>query len=137
MLTLLLAVAALATAPSPSLVDCPRTLAVEQKPVETPEGWSAADDGSPHRLDQVTFFDGPPADLASLVYDDEATAEKEWTGIWHFEPNPRGFWIACAYSGTSVVLSRRLPAEVKECRVTYEKEGGEEPVGEVKRIDCR
>ena len=137
MFSILLAVAALATAPSPSLVDCPRTLAVEQKPLEVPAGWSAADDGSPHRLAQVTFFDGLPAELASLVYDDEASAEKEWTGIWHFEPNPRGYWIACAYSGTSVVLSRRLPAEVKVCRVTYEKESREGPVGEIERIDCR
>ncbi len=137
MLSILLAIAALAAAPTPSLVDCPRTLAVEQKPRETPAGWSAADNGSPHRLDQVTFFDGPPAELASLVYDEEASAEKEWTGIWHFEPSPRGFWIACAYSGTSIVLSRRLPAEVKVCRVTYEKEGREGAVGEIRKIDCR
>lgn len=136
MLTVLLALAALATAPSPSLVDCPRTLAVEQK-ATAPPGWSAADDGSPHRLAGVTFFDGPPADLASLKYDDEASAEKEWTGIWHFEPNPRGFWITCTYSGTSIVLSRRLPAEVKVCRVTYEKGSREGPVGDIKRIDCR
>jgi hypothetical protein len=49
----------------------------------------------------------------------EASAGEEWTGVWHFEPNPRGFWIACAYSGTSIVLSRRLPVEVQVCRVTY------------------
>lgn len=137
MLTVLLALATLAAAPSPSLVDCPPTVAVEQKPVAPPAGWSAADDGAPHRLTGVTFFDGPPAELASLVYDDQASAEKEWTGIWHFEPSPRGYWIACAYSGTSIVLSRRLPAGVKVCRVTYEKERGEGPVGEIKRIDCR
>jgi hypothetical protein len=135
MVIVLLAVAALAAAPS--LVDCPRTLAVEQKPVAPPAGWSAADDGSPHRLAGITFFDGPPAELASLKYDDAASTEKEWTGIWHFEPNPRGYWIACAYSGTSIVLSRRLPGEVKVCRVTYEKESGKEPVGEIKRIDCQ
>jgi hypothetical protein len=137
MITGLLLVAAFAAAPSPSLADCPRTVAVEQKPVEPPAGWSAAVDGAPHRLTGVTFFDGPPAELASLVYDDEASAGKEWTGIWHFEPNPRGFWIACSYSGTSVVLSRRLPAEVKVCRVTYEKERREGPVGEIEKIDCR
>lgn len=137
MLTVLMAVAALAAAPSPPLVDCPRTVVVEQKPVEPPAGWSAADDGSPHRLAGVTFFDGPPAELASLKYDDEASAEKEWTGIWHFEPNPRGYWIACTYSGTSIVLSRRLPATVKICRVTYEKESREVPVGSIEKIDCR
>ena len=137
MVIVLLVVAALAAAPSSSLVDCPSTLAVEQKPVAPPARWGAAADGSPHRLAGITFFDGPPAERASLVYDDEASAEKEWTGIWHFEPNPRGFWIACAYSGTSIVLSRRLPAEVKVCRVAYEQESREGPVGEIKRIDCR
>src|SRR5688572_1934526 len=120
MLTVLLAVAALAAVPS--IVDCPRTVAIEQKPTAPPAGWNAADDGSPHRLASVTFYDGPLAERASLVYDEEVSAGKEWTGVWHFEPNPRGFWIACTYSGTSIVLSRRLPVEVKVCRVTYEKE---------------
>jgi hypothetical protein len=137
MLAALLAITALAAAPAPSLIDCPRTLAVEQKAVSLPSGWSAADDGSPHRLAGVTFFDGPPAELASLKYDETASASGEWTGIWHFEPNPRGFWIACSFSGTSIVLSRRLPAEVKVCRVSYAKERGEGPVGDIKKIDCR
>ena len=137
MMIVLLAVAALAAAPSPSLVDCPPTIAVEQEPVAPPAGWTVTEDGSPRRLASVTFFDGPPAELASLVYDDEASARKEWTGIWHFEPNPRGYWIACAYSGTTVVLSRRLPDEVKVCRVTYEKENRVGPVEDIKKIDCR
>ena len=137
MLTALLALAVLAAAPSPSLVDCPRTIAVEQKPVAPPADWSATDDGSPHRLTGNTFFDGPPAELASLVYDEEAPTGKEWTGVWHFAANPRGYWIACTYSGTSIVLSRRLPAEVKVCRVTYEQESREGPVGDIKKIDCR
>ena len=137
MLTLLLSVAVLSATPSASLADCPSTLSVEQRAVEPPAGWSATDDGSPHRLTGVTFFDGPPAERASLVYGEEASAEKEWTGIWNFEPNPRGYWIACAYSGTSVVLSRRLPAEVKVCRVRYEQEGREGPVGSLQNIDCR
>jgi hypothetical protein len=137
MLTLLLAVAALAATSSPSLVDCQRTIAVEQEPVAPPAGWSAMDNGSPHRLDEVTFFDGPPAERASLKFDDEASAKKEWTGIWHFQPNPRGFWITCSYRGTSIVLSRRLPAEVKVCRVTGAQERRDGPVFEIKRIDCR
>lgn len=137
MFSILLALAALTGPSSPSLVDCPRTLVVEQKPLEVPAVWSAADDSSPHRLAQVTFFDGPPAELASLKYDDAASTEKEWTGIWHFEPNPRGYWIACAYSGTSVVLSRRLPAEVGVCRVIYEQERRDGPVGDIKNMDCR
>jgi hypothetical protein len=136
MLAALLAVTAFA-APAPSLVDCPRTLAVEQKVVSLPSGWGATADGSPHRLAGVTFFDGPPSDLASLKYDETAFADKEWTGIWHFGPNPRGFWIACSFSGTSVVLSRRLPAEVKVCRVIYDQERREGPVGDIKTIDCR
>ncbi len=137
MLIALLVVVALGATAADSLVDCPRTITVEQKPMAPPAGWSAGDDGLPHRLAGVTFFDGPPKELASLVYDDSASAGKEWAGIWHFEPNPRGFWIACSYSGTSVVLSRRRPAEVKVCRVSYEKEEREGPVGDIRKIDCR
>ena len=136
MFNALFAVALLGAAAANPAVDCPRTIAVEQKPVAPPAGWSVADDSLPHRLAGVTFFDGPPKELASLVYDDSATAGKEWTGIWHFAPNPRGFWITCAYSGTSVVLSRRLPTTIRVCRVTYEEERAG-PVGDIKKIDCR
>lgn len=137
MLAALLALELLGAAPTGTLVDCPPALTVKQEAVAPPAGWFAGDDGQPHRLAAVTFFDGPPKELASLVYDDSASAAGEWTGIWHFGPNPRGFWIACSYRGTSVTLSRRLPEEVKECRVRYEREKRSGPVGELRSIDCR
>jgi hypothetical protein len=132
----LLLVAALGAEASGPPMDCPRTLTVEQK-AAVPVGWDAAEDGLPHRLTGVNFFDGPPAERASLVYDETAATAKEWTGIWRFEANPRGFWIACSYSGTSMVISRRLPAAVKVCRVTYEQERRDGPVGDLRKIECR
>jgi hypothetical protein len=137
MLAALLALELLGAAPAGSLVDCPPALTLKQEAVAPPAGWSASDDGQRHRLAGVTFFDGPPKELASLVYDDSASAGGEWTGIWHFGPNPRGFWIACSYSGTSVVLSRPVPKEVKVCRVRYEREKRGGPVGDLRGIDCR
>jgi hypothetical protein len=92
----------------------------------------------PHRLEQVTFFDGPPEELASLVYDDLKTAGKQQVAVWNFAANPRGFWISCAYSGTAVVLSRRLPAGIKTCRVTYDKTASSAAgLPAIQKIDCR
>jgi hypothetical protein len=126
-----------AVEPPPGLA-CPEQVAAEQKPVSPPAGWTAGLSAEPHRLEQVDFFDGPPEERASLIYDDIKKAGKQQVAVWSFAANPRGFWISCAYSGTAVILSRRLPATVKSCRVTYEKTAltpGGLPV--IQKIDCR
>jgi hypothetical protein len=119
-------------------IECPAQVAAEQKAVSPPAGWTAGLSPEPHHLEQVTFFDGPPEELASLVYDDLKTAGKEQVAVWTFAANPRGFWISCGYSGTAVVLSRRLPAGVKTCRVTYDKTSSSTAgLPAIKKIDCR
>jgi hypothetical protein len=122
----------------PAGLECPAQISVEQKAVSLPVGWTVGTNAAPHRLEMVTFFDGPPEELASLVYDDVKTAGKESTAVWRFAANPRGFWISCGYSGTAVVLSRRLPVGLKECRVTYEKMAQSAAgLPAIKKIDCR
>ena len=116
---------------------CPSTFRVEQR-AEAPPGWSTVVDGRPRALSMVTFFDGPPDQLASLKYDEEVTRDDHWIATWSFLPNPRGYWISCAYDGAAVSLIRELPASVTRCQVTYERLvrfASGVPV--VKRIDCR
>jgi hypothetical protein len=116
---------------------CPTTFEVEQQ-AKAPEGWTLGNDRAPVRLASVTFFDGPPAERASLVYDEQATSGGQWVATWRLGKNPRGFWISCAYEGTTATLSRRLPETVAACRVTYEKDvhlGSGLPA--IQRIDCR
>jgi len=100
---------------------CPATISVEQRATAVPEGWEATQSTVTPRIAMVTFFDGPPAERASLKYDSEQKEKREWIATWNLQSGSRGYWIQCGYDGTTMVLSRRLPASVTTCRVTYER----------------
>jgi|SoiMethySBSTD1v2_1073268.scaffolds.fasta_scaffold1343896_1 hypothetical protein len=103
----------------PSL--CPETISVEQKVSDLPQGWEAGTSGAKTQIAMVTFFDGPPAERASLKYDNELKQRGNWVATWILAPTGRGHWIQCAYENTTAVLSKRLPDAVKTCSVTYER----------------
>jgi hypothetical protein len=99
---------------------CPNTIAVHQEWQTPIEGWKATLDDTPNRLASVTFFDGPPEEKASLVNDRTMKAAGKEVAAWHFLPRPnREIWIACGYSGTSIVLTKRLAPKTAVCEVTY------------------
>src|SRR5687768_2547832 len=100
---------------------CPATVSVEQRVAAAPDGWEASLSGAKSQLAMVTFFDGPPAERASLKYDSEEKRKGDWIGTWNLAPSSRGYWIQCAYDSTTAVLSRRLPDGVTACKVTYER----------------
>jgi hypothetical protein len=99
---------------------CPDTIAVRQE-LQTPvEGWKPKLDDTPNRLASVTFFDGPPEEKASLVNDRTTKAAGKEIAFWHFLLQPkREIWLACGYSGTSIVLTKPLPPKTAACEVTY------------------
>ena len=105
--------------PGPSL--CPAEINVEQRVADLPQGWEAGLSGLKPQLAMVTFFDGPPAERASLKYDSELKQKGNWVATWTLAPTGRGHWIQCAYDNTTAVLSRRLPETVNTCAVTYER----------------
>jgi len=100
---------------------CPAAVSVEQRVTTAPDGWEPSLSGAKPQLAMVTFFDGPPAERASLKYDHEEKRKGDWVGTWNLASSPRGYWIQCAYDNTTAVLSRRLPAEVTVCKVIYER----------------
>jgi hypothetical protein len=78
-------------------------------------------DDTPHRLAGITFYDGPPEEKASLVYDKTAKAAGKETMTWHFNARSDGqIWVVCSYAGTAVVLKRGLPPKTSACSVTYD-----------------
>ena len=116
---------------------CPATVAVEERVAEPPEGWSVQQHKSGHRLAGVTFYDGPPASEASLVYDETKTEGDDWIATWRFPANAGGYWIACRYEATTMELARALPPAVSVCRVAYDKRIVTDPRhDEVRRIEC-
>ena len=117
---------------------CPATIAVEERMPEPPAGWTATKGKGGHSLAGVTFYDGPPADGASLVYDETATSGDDWIATWRFTPGPRAFWIECRYEGTAMQLARALPPTVTLCRVAYDKRIVKDPRhDEVRRLECQ
>jgi len=92
-------------------LQCPATIAVDQRISDTPAGWTAGYNGFTDQLASVTIYDGPPEQGASLVYTDEKTAAGRVSQIWRLGPNDRGDWITCGYSNTSAQLIQKIPAE--------------------------
>jgi hypothetical protein len=117
---------------------CPETVEVKQTVTASAPGWNVSYATRPHRLEQITFFNGPPSEQASLVYDDWKNAKDAATATWTFPPDARGYFVQCAYSGTSVELSRRLPESIKSCRVIYEKDvASARGLPAIRQIVCR
>jgi hypothetical protein len=120
-------------------VGCPDTVSLASPQLAKPiEGWNVFFDTAPHRLSRVTFFDGPVAEQASLVPDKETRLGKIRTAKWLLQPKPeRPYWFACYYSGTSLALSRALPAGLKECNVTSNTSVEIDGMPEIKSISCK
>ena len=101
---------------------CPDTVNVKQTGAAPAPEWAVSYSTLPNRLESVTFYNGPPLDGASLVYDDLVKAKDSSRATWRFPKDPRGYWVQCSYSGTTLELAKALPATVFACRVTYDRE---------------
>ena len=119
-------------------VSCPGTVTVDEKVTSPPPEWRLSYSPLPRRLEMVTFFNGPPAEDASLVYDKRSKTKGGWIGTWQFPKDEKGYWIRCSYEGTRAELSRRIPDSVSICRVTYD-DGSLFASGlpVVRKIECR
>ncbi len=107
---------------------CPPTLAVEQKASAPSTDWTVSSSGYNTALAGVTIFDGPPANQASLLPDDEQTTSDMVFQTWKLGKNDAGYWLECDYANTTAQIYERLPASVSRCEVSYERNvrfGGE------------
>jgi hypothetical protein len=123
---------------------CPATVQLTEPKLAMPvAGWNVTFDTAPHRLSRVTLFDGPVEENASLVPDrvvpeKETTSGKTRTAKWLLQPKPeRPYWLACYYSGSSLALSRALPAGLKMCSVTYSLTVEIDGMPEIQSLSCR
>ncbi|HEV2977029.1 MAG TPA: STY0301 family protein [Casimicrobiaceae bacterium] len=130
----------LLTASSASAADslCPDTVSVTQTGTSPAPEWSLSYSRAPSELEMVTFYNGPPKEEASLVYNDFVRGKDSSTATWKFPKDLRGYWVKCSYRGTSLELSKALPPTVSSCRVSYERQAAS-PSGlpAIKRIACQ
>jgi hypothetical protein len=131
--------AAIASCASPAIaagISCPTTIQTEQK-ATAPADWTVGYGALPIALAQVTIFEGPPSEQASLVYDTEKKMPKELVLTWNLGPSKRGYWLQCAYSSTNAMISRRLPDSVTRCEVRLARDSkfvNDQPV--VNKAEC-
>ncbi len=103
-------------------VTCPFEISVQQTLAEPVEGWATYVDPWPTELVNLSVFDGPPEELAELIFDDEIEDADTWSVFWLLQAeNPRGYWIRCRYANTLVNIEQQLPAGVTRCEIVFEK----------------
>jgi hypothetical protein len=105
-------------------ISCPAKITVSQKIAKHAPPWAVSYSTLPSELEEITFYDGPPSEMASLVYDDEKVAGGNTVAIWHFSERKTDsdFWFSCGYAHTTAILSRKIPKSLTECSVTYSKD---------------
>jgi hypothetical protein len=98
-------------------VSCPATISARQQLATPVAGWTAMEDDTPHNLAGIIFYDGPPSEKASLVYDRITHGKTEQVATWSFAPQKaRPIWLACSYAGTSIDLTKALPTTIHDVR---------------------
>ena len=98
---------------------CPSKIAVEQKALAPAPDWAVSYSGYETAISGVAIFEGPPAEQASLVPDDQKTVGDNVVQTWRLPKSDRGYWLQCNYANTTAQISRRLPADVDRCDVVY------------------
>ena len=127
-------------APQPARAEsyCPPEVAVAQRAAAPGPDWTVTYSGYQTAVEGVTIFDGPPAEQASLVPDNQKTVGDNILQVWQLPKSNRGYWIQCNYANTTAQIVRRLPASVTRCDVVYDRNlrfggGG----NSVKSVNCR
>jgi hypothetical protein len=132
---ILAGLAALVTAPrgaAATPVQCPNTLSVAQSVgAAAPPGWTPSLVDRPRSLAGIAFFDGDPANEASLVPSKERKVKGKDEAVWDFVPGKDEIWVGCRYVDTAIVLGQKLPPTTKQCTVIYG------PGMVVDSVDCK
>ena len=119
-------------------VSCPPTVTTRQELTATPDGWKSMLDDTPHDLAGITFYDGPPAEKVSLVYDRMDRGKGVETATWTFAAKKeRPIWLTCSYAGTVVQLARSLSPQTTNCTVVYDPKEHIAGLPAIKKISCR
>lgn len=110
-----------ASAADPVRIDCPPTIDATEAIVGTADSWEVAPDlgKRARRLDSIAVFAGHPRDMASLVPDRTRADKHRRTSVWTLRPDKgEGYWVACRYTNSLLLLTRALPKDARKCELT-------------------
>jgi hypothetical protein len=120
-------------------IGCPASIAVEEHLTGKHEGWEEyRDTRSIHRLASLRLYEGHPrADLGMAPLGSEARGHI-WRGTWPLSPpTAAGYWVACAYALTDIVMTHKLDPDLRECEVLADGRSAVGGFPEVKKARCR
>ncbi len=124
-------------------LSCPSTIEVSQKPASQLQGWdvsSYSNEAMPIKVSGITFYIGPPAELASSPPSDQKTVGKKLILTWNlYKKRSSGLelWLECSYTHTNVVLSKRIPEWIRVCSVFYDKNSRVENDYVFEKMECK
>jgi hypothetical protein len=119
-------------------LDLPAAIDVREDARSSPDGWRVAVGNRQHVLASITFFDGRPEDMASLVFDREVKRKDKVTRTWQFDAGwKEGVWMQLGYASTAIMLERQLPKGSAECRVEFDHSITVAGFEQIKSLECR
>ena len=113
---------------------CPSEIQVEQKVIGLPTDWKEADSQREHRFINIMFSEGEPSKQVILAPTQQKKGKRTLVNTWVFSPSASGYWLSCAYSGTSMIVSQRLSEKITSCEVEYDASFS---VPVAKRVSCK
>lgn len=113
---------------------CPPEIQVEQKVIGLPADWKESDSQKEHRFVNVMFSEGEPSNQVILAPTQQRKGKRSLVDTWVFSLSASGYWLSCAYSGTSMVVSQRLSEKITSCEVEYDTNFS---IPVAKRVSCK
>jgi hypothetical protein len=118
-------------------IRCPDRIATTQSLAQATPGWTDQVDQTSNILAGVTFFEGPPKEMASLAPDESHVKGKVVASFTLTLGAGSQYWLVCGYAGTRVNLARALPKELRTCTVTYDPKQTVDGLPSIERISCK
>ena len=98
---------------------CPAEVSTQQSVKTSHSGWTVFKDETRFPLVSIRFSEGEPSDMAWLA---PSNSKSQTVQYWFLPKSSRGYWIACGYGSTSMLLSLRLPSSTTKCTVWLDKD---------------
>ncbi|MGU3775831.1 STY0301 family protein [Burkholderia metallica] len=100
---------------------CPARLPVSQAVNgPAPEGWKSYDSQKAHPLIGVSFWAGPPDQLAMLAPSGGVKRGNTLVDTWSLASADTEYWVSCEYFDTAATVARPLGTAARTCTVRYD-----------------
>lgn len=98
---------------------CPVEIKPQQSLLEKDEGWTVSTENTRNPLVSIRISEGNPTEMAWLI---PTKTSNPSVLQWLLPKSERGYWVACGYGSTSLILFRPIPRISSRCTVWLDKD---------------